>query len=173
MVYCSDFLLGMPMAELEHRLTFIPPDEYPIILTTTTSIPVKPAFTITKKRNRSLTSIVHDIIFNSDRFYSPVNRYKREYTSTGTKIIYPHLSKSEEVFNKNKKKFVRPRSFLWDSNWVKSNNNSIRSYSDSSSSSIKNLDNLSNDFVFDEIAIHSPNKISEYGNPMFKKMDGF
>lgn len=169
MVHSSDFLLGMPLMELEHRLTFIPP-EYPTISTTTKSTPVKPPSTVTKKWNRSFSSIVHDIIFYSDRFYRPMNRCRREYTSTGTKIIYPVTFNSKEFLNI--RNIIRPKSFLWDSDWIKSNNNSIRSDSNNSLSPIKNFDNF-NDFVFDELAIHSPNKISEYGNPMFKKLNGF
>ncbi|XP_023703245.1 spectrin beta chain isoform X6 [Cryptotermes secundus] len=54
--------------------------------------------------------IIRAILIDSERFYNPNRRrHRREYTSTGTKLIYHNVGGP-----KQRKKM---RSFLWDSDW--------------------------------------------------------
>lgn len=54
--------------------------------------------------------IIRAILIDSERFYNPNRRrHRREYTSTGTKLIYHNVG--------GPKQRKRMRSFLWDSDW--------------------------------------------------------
>ncbi|XP_048516280.1 spectrin beta chain isoform X2 [Athalia rosae] len=104
-----EFGLDVPVLEFKHELIFIP--EYP---PSSQFLLTKP-----KKHIRSQSQIVREIILDSDKFYKPARRYRREKTSTGTTIIYPGTSSYP-----NKKKYVRSKSFLWDSEWNSSSKGS-------------------------------------------------
>lgn len=88
--------------EFSHELIFTP--QYPPSL----KIPL----TKPKKHLRPDGVIVPEIILNSERFSNPPKRYGREYTTTGTKIIYPG------TVNIRRPKVERSKSFLAD--WIES-----------------------------------------------------
>jgi len=63
-----------------------------------------------KCRGRPLEDIIRVILLDSARFYNPNRRrHRREYTSTGTKLMYHTLG--------GPKQRKHMRSFLWDSDW--------------------------------------------------------
>jgi hypothetical protein len=63
-----------------------------------------------KRYRRRPEDIIRAILIDSARFYNPNRRrHRREYTSTGTKLIYHN-----DGGPKQRKKM---RSFLWDSDW--------------------------------------------------------
>lgn len=107
------------------------------------------AITKPKKHVRSQGIIVREIILDSERFYKPVRRYRKEFTSTGTKINYPGTVDSKS------KKSGRFKSFLWDSDW-RANIRSTRS--SNSSQPITPCEDIDELPVFDEDII-STNEI--------------
>jgi hypothetical protein len=63
-----------------------------------------------KFHHRPVEDIIRAILLDSARFYNPDRRHhRREYTSTGTKLIYCTAGRPQQR--------DRIQSFLWDSDW--------------------------------------------------------